>query len=167
MRSLLLIASAVVAMAVPLEAARAGGVVINIRELAASAAARGIEPVALPPSNGQDPYGSNSTFAETTASAGSGTSPGSSGGGSVSPPRPPRIPGPLPGVSSVNDESTTTTAPSGSSSGGTISSPGKLALEGSYADFGDQGCGGATAARGPLGLLPFAVAGLALLRRRR
>lgn len=39
-----------------------------------------------------------------------------------------------------------------------------IAIDDAYADVG---CGGAQAAPGPAGLLPFAVAALALLRRRR
>jgi len=36
-----------------------------------------------------------------------------------------------------------------------------------YDEFADVGCGGAQAASGPIGFVPFAVAGLALLFRRR
>lgn len=39
--------------------------------------------------------------------------------------------------------------------------------EGEEASYEDVGCGGAQAAKGPTGLLPLLVAGLALLRRRR
>lgn len=40
-------------------------------------------------------------------------------------------------------------------------------LDGEDLEYADVGCGGAQAASGPVGFLPFAVAGLALLFRRR
>lgn len=170
MRIGLFVALVAIVSVLPVGSASAGGIVINFRQMAASAASRGIEPVALPLSNGQDSTGTGEGTTVTQNSVGTALVGGPGG----STPRPPPgfpLPPPLPGGTidpAAGNSSTNGDGDGGTgTTNGTISARTKYLADESYADLDEQGCGGATAARGPAGLLPLAVAALALLRRRR
>jgi len=159
MRQAIFTALAALALAIPFEPAKAGGVVIHYREIATSAASRGVESVVLPAANAV----SNSADAVATQGAtagpagqqapGSTTAPGSGTGKA-----PPGVNVPTPGNGTKGDEMAGNTNAFGST---------RFNLEDGSAPLDAMGCGGATTARGPVGLLPFGIAALALILRRR
>lgn len=160
--------------------AYAGGVVITFREIAASAAGRGVESVVLrsTTTNGHQENANSGvttqssssgtesmsgatdavTGASSTGTSGAGQAAGAPGGGKA----PPGVP--VPGTGGPLNGEDPTSAATASVQSGSVT---RFAADDGVADFEAVGCGGATSARGPLGLLPFAVAALALLRRRR
>jgi len=183
MRLGLLVASLVVMLGLPFEAARAGGVVIHFRDVARSAASRGVESVALSgatATNGSQENGVGVTTQSTSSpgtdamsgtadamtgttgtasSAGTSQAAGAPAGGKA----PPGVP--LPGTGGpLAGEDVPASAATPSLLTGSVT---RFSADDDMADFEAVGCGGATSARGPVGLLPFAVAALALLRRRR
>ena len=147
-------------------AAHAGGVVIDYRQQAASAASRGVESVVLLSANATT---SNPADAGNAAVTTQGSTNGTTGqqptSGTTAPPSgngkaPPGVPLPTPGNgTTMGDEVSTGT---GTSSFGTT----RFGPDDVSAPFDAAGCGGATTARGPMGLLPFGVAALALVLRR-
>ncbi|HWV39758.1 MAG TPA: hypothetical protein VN033_14910 [Vulgatibacter sp.] len=162
MRLAIFTAIAAIALAIPLES-EAGGVVIHYRDVARAAASRGVEAVALPGANAgaSTDGGSNVGVVAQSASTGAGTSSGQTSGvpGGGKPPA--GVPLPSPGGPNLGEEATTgaTSTPAGDVT--------RFGADDGSLEHEVGGCGGATSARGPVGLLPFAVAAFALLRRGR
>ncbi len=141
-----MIALTVLSVAAPIGSAHAGIVVINFREAATSAYARGAESVLLNPAstststNQAAPmiFAAPASESATGIDTGSYSSSDESAGTSTSRPKPPK----LGDIRRIDDGL-------------------------SYDDPEAVGCGGASATAGPAGFLPLAVAALALLRQRR